>query len=127
MHRTAPIVLAILAVAGCAPAGPPTLDTTDDATLEASLGRMTGGMTEERKKEFMQGMMLIGFQSAAREAFGGVARPTSPNDPASNPTAAQSLKLLHGLTVAQIDAKAAEARARMKAKALPASPRGSSP
>jgi hypothetical protein len=103
-------------ILACGPAAEPTLDATDDATLAASLKRMAAGMSPAEKAEFGRSTMLLIFRSAAREAF----RPGVAAKPA--PSAAETAKPLDGLTAAEINRLAAEARADFAATPDPVDP-----
>jgi hypothetical protein len=90
----------ILTLIGCG--GPPkTLDTSTEATTEASLKGMTADMSDAEKKRFQEdcNIATVGDQFSATPPKGD-----APKD---------KLKSLNGLTVDEIRSKAAALRAKL--------------
>jgi hypothetical protein len=89
-----------LTLAGCG--GPAaTLDTSTDATTEASLKAMTEGMSDAEKKKFQEDLNIatIGDQFSSNPPKGN-----APKD---------KLRSLNGLTVYEIQTKAAALRIKL--------------
>jgi hypothetical protein len=101
-------LLSTLAIAGC---GGPTLDATSDETYAASTKKMTANMSDPQKRQFAQDVMAALGPEAAQK---NMERTFSKEKVASSPT--EMYKPLQGMTVEQIEAKAAENRANKKAK-----------
>jgi hypothetical protein len=100
MNRSIACLLVLLAmVAGCG--GEPRFDATDEATAKASVDRMTAGMTAAQKDEFTKSMTTVMVAPALK---GGVPKDQSPNS---------LRKPLHGMTAAEITAKAESIRAEL--------------
>ena len=94
------LCVTVLTLAGCG--GPPaTLDTSTDATAEASLKAMTAGMSDAEKKRFQEDcdIATIGDQFSSTPPKGN-----APKD---------KLKSLNGLTADEISAKAAVLRSKL--------------
>jgi len=92
--------VAALALAGCG-GPPPTLDTSTDATTEASLKAMTEGMSDAEKKKFEEDCKIatIGDEFSSTPPKGN-----APKD---------KLRSLNGLTAYEIQTKAATMRVKL--------------
>ena len=92
--------VAALALAGCG-GPPPTLDTSTDATTEASLKAMIEGMSDAEKKRFQEdrNIATIGDQFSSNPPKGD-----APKD---------KLRSLNGLTAYEIQTKAAALRIKL--------------
>jgi hypothetical protein len=100
MIRKLFLCITALALAGCG--GPSaTLDTSTDATTEASLKAMTEGMSDAEKKKFQEdcNIATIGDQFSSSPPKGN-----APKD---------KLMSLNGLTVYEIQTKAAALRIKL--------------
>ena len=101
MNRFKPLLCALLlTLAGCG--GPPaTLDTSTDATTDASLKAMTADMSDAEKKRFKEDcdIATVGDQFSATPPKGD-----APKD---------KLKSLDGLTLDKIRARAAGLRDKL--------------
>jgi hypothetical protein len=94
------LCITALTLAGCG--GPPaTLDTSTEATTEASLKAMTEGMSDSEKKRFQKdcNIATLGDQFSSTPPKGD-----APKD---------KLRSLHGLTADEIRAKAAPLRIKL--------------
>jgi hypothetical protein len=91
---------ALVVLAGCG--GPPaTLDTSTDATTEASLKAMTDGMTEAEKDRFREDCKIA--------TIGDEFSSTPPKGDAPK----EKLRSLNGLTVDEIRSRAAALRVKL--------------
>lgn len=96
-------LLASAGLAGCDPAGETgnnafKFDATSVATSLQSLQKMSEGMTEEQKKEFGEGATAVAFRA---------------NSGTQNGASAETFwKGVHGMTKAEIEAKAREIKAQ---------------
>lgn len=93
------LVVLLLAVPGCS--RPPRMDASTDESAKASVEKMTAGMTEEQKKEFLADAAVLMAKDAA-DRFGTESKRRT--------TRTELYQPLHGLTVAEIHAKAEELR-----------------
>ncbi len=109
---TAPVLALALTFAPSGCAGEPRLDATTEATLRASVRRMGVGLAPAERAEFMTSMMTLTvvptMERAVQDLFSG--------DAAPDPSASALMRPLHGLTVRQINAKAAAWREAEDAK-----------
>ena len=95
------VCFAAIALAGCG--GPPaTLDTTTDASTEASLKAMTAGMSDAEKTRF-EGDCDIAALPGQYE--------TTPGPKGNGPK--DKLRTLNGLTVEEIHSRATALRAKL--------------
>jgi hypothetical protein len=101
-----PLVVAVLLAVLATVAETPRLDATSEGRLEASLEKMTTGMSDARKKEFFEDCMDLTLPDTMKSAF---QRAFLRNGPpaASGP---RLFKPLHGMSVAEIHRKAEEVR-----------------
>ncbi len=90
------ILAASLIVAGCG--GTSGLDTTTDASVNASKNKLSEGMDQKSKSEFNRDLGTIADQNRGKVAD----------------TPSALLKPAHGMSVEQIHAKAEELRAQKK-------------
>jgi hypothetical protein len=100
------VLLSTFAIAGC---GSPGLDATSKESYEASSKTMTSSMTDAQKRQFAQDIMAA-LGPEAVEA--NMKRTFSKEKSVSSPT--EMYKPLQGMTVEQIQAKAAENREKKK-------------
>lgn len=106
----------VLLLTGC---GAPRVDATSEATLKTTLEKMTAGMSDDEKKAFGADCMTVAFFSGPDGGnFGkmltqGMSAALK-GDKSPKMDTPEIMKLLHGLTVAEIHAKAEEVRQRMK-------------
>lgn len=100
----------LLLTTGCSKA--PTLDASTDEDLKRSLEKMTEGMSQEEKEQFGQDCMTVVLPEMMSKAFSNAFK----RDMAAEPSSAEMLKPLDGLTVAEIHAKAEVIRAGFKEK-----------
>lgn len=96
MKRACVLLLAVT-LFGCG--GEPRMDATTDATTKESIRRMTAGLPLEKKQEFMRSVMTLSLWPAARRGEGR-----------ESPGTAETMKPLHGMTVGEVNAKAAAVR-----------------
>jgi len=101
MNRRAWLACAVaLTLVGCG--GPSAkLDTTSDATTDASLKAMTAGMSDAEKAKFQEdcGLATISTQFS--------------NKPPKDNSPKEKLETLNGLTVDEIRSRAATVRAKL--------------
>lgn len=97
-----------LGISGCG--SPATLDTSSDAALDASMKRMTAGFSEEQRNQFGSDCMVIVMPDVMKAAFGAAFSREKPAPPSKT----EVFRPLHGLTVAQIRAKAEGVREKAK-------------
>jgi hypothetical protein len=101
-----PLVVAVLIAALATVAETPRLDATSEGRLEASLQKMTTGMSDARKKEFFEDCMDLTLPDTMKSAFQrAFLRNGAPA--ASGP---RLFKPLHGMSAAEIHRKAEEVR-----------------
>lgn len=86
MRKLIASALVVLA-SGCSGGGAPTLDATSEQTVKASVERMTDALPESERPAFVRAL--------ARQAMSNALKPGGPYKP------------LHGLTAAEITARAA--------------------
>ena len=91
-------VLGLTLAAGCG--GEPTFDATSDATMKASIERMSAGLSPQDRLRFLRGAMGPTMRAAARSGVRG-----------QSAAAHESARSLHGLTAREIMAKGDEAAA----------------
>lgn len=101
-----PLVVAVLVAVLATVGETPRLDATSEGSLEASLQRMTTGMSDARKREFFEDCMDLTLPDTMKSAF---QRAFLRNGPpaASGP---RLFKPLHGMSAAEIHRKAKEVR-----------------
>jgi len=112
--RPALWALIIICLAGCSTAGPepsPTakefrFETKNLATQKASLKKMTEGMTDDQKKEFLDCMATVAQRGHAKTKY-------------VDPNGEEFMKPLRGMTRAEIEARAKEIRAQERASQGP--------
>ena len=104
-RRIATLLLApaLVFIGGC---GSPTFDATSRETAEASMKRMTSGLSDEEKKQFDKDCLTVAMPGRTVGAFRQAFSKDTPT-PTSDP---EAFKPLQGLTVDQIRAKAGELR-----------------
>ncbi|HUT33277.1 MAG TPA: DUF6694 family lipoprotein [Planctomycetota bacterium] len=83
------------------------MDTSSDEAVKKSIEKMTAGMTDDEKKEFIADCMAVVFPDMMRSAFEGAFGERKEEIA----TRAALFQPLDGLTVAEIHAKAEQARA----------------
>ena len=86
------------------------LDATTDETVAASLKRMGGGLTKEQKQEFVRSLGVVAIGPAMRASV----KASLGKGPEPDRRASATMKPVHGMTVAEVNAKAAEIRAAVK-------------
>jgi hypothetical protein len=102
-------LLSLFTIAGCG--GAPKLDASSMAAYQASVKAMTADMTENQKRKFAADTMAALGPEAADE---NMKRTFSKEKSAVDPV--DMYKPLDGMTVAQIEAKAAANKDRRKKK-----------
>ncbi len=100
------VLFSTFAIAGC---GSPGLDATSEETYAASIKTMTSGKSDAQKAQFAKDIMAA-LGPEAVEA--NMKRTFSKEKSVSSPT--EMYKPLQGMTVEQIQAKAAENREKTK-------------
>ena len=86
------LILIMLVVVGCGKSGPPTLDTTNDQSLEASMEAMKNTLAGEERGDFVLCVLTLRSYSEFYNDEKGVIR-TRPSD---------KTKKFHGMTAQQI-------------------------
>jgi hypothetical protein len=104
------VLLLASAVAGC---GAPTFDATNEETIKASILRMDSGMTDQQKDQFGKDIGEAALMENRRRTLDG----DSGKNQATPKDMSEILKSLHGMTVAQIQAKAEAARQKASDRA----------
>lgn len=98
MRRASVMLVCLPLAAGCArPA--PTLDTSSEAAMRASLDRMADGLPEAEAEKLAGAFVVLSLGPAMDEAFSGKGEPS--------PTHVL-MKPYHGLTASELIAKANE-------------------
>jgi hypothetical protein len=101
-----PVVVAVLIAVLAMVAETPRLDVASEGRLEASLQKMTTGMSDARKKEFFEDCMDLTLPDTMKSAFQHAFLQNGPAA-ASGP---RLFKPLHGMSAAEIHRKAEEVR-----------------
>lgn len=102
------LLLAVLAfLPGCG-SRPPKMDASTDESVKQSIDKMTEGMTDAQKEEFGKDCLTACFEDMMRLA----AERAFSKEEKRKPTKAEVFKAIHGLTAAEIHAKAVELRAK---------------
>ncbi len=96
---------------GCS--GAARLDASSDDALKKSLEKMTAGMTDEQKKQFLGDCMAVVLPEAMKNAFQDAFKKDKQAEPA---TSSKLFKPLDGMTVGEIHDRAESARAQMRDK-----------
>ena len=102
--RWAVMLALVVSLAGCN--GPPRIDATNDETLKASMEAVTAGMSKAEKDVFAGDCSAVILSEGLPRAFRGAPAPSS---------TAETAHPLHGLTAAEVHAKAAPIIAKMSA------------
>jgi outer membrane murein-binding lipoprotein Lpp len=112
MHKHKLLLSVVLfMLAGC---GGPKVDATNADTLKASMDKMTSDMNKEQKAEFARDFLTVAMSGAFEtisKSGSKVADTTKKTD------IAESMRSLHGLTVAQIREKSEAIRKKAQANA----------
>lgn len=98
-RRIGMIVAAALA-AGCGEV--PTLDATSDRSITDSLTQMARELPEPERADLMRSVVMLTMRSAVPRAFQSAAR----RDAERMPTTASELHPYHGMTAAELIARA---------------------
>ncbi len=97
-----PLIIAIVFIVLASVGETPRLDASSEASLETSLQRMTEGMSDAQRKEFLADCMDLTLPDTLRSAFQHAFLSNGP--PASN--GSRMFKPLQGMTAADIHRKA---------------------
>ncbi len=113
MRRAAVVLFVALAVVGC---GTARFDATSEDSAKASIERLSAGMTKEQKEELAKDVMAVVFVDGMKQVFKNGLTPGK--KPEFSKT--EMFRSIHGLTAAEIHAKAEQVRndmaERMKSK-----------
>jgi hypothetical protein len=117
MRRAAVVLFVALVDVGCGTAAQ--FDATSEESAKTSIERLGVGLTEEQKKELSSDIDTIALMDGVKQAFQEGFVP----GPKSKLSKTEIFRPLHGLTVAEIHARARvlrrEASEDMKAKQAP--------
>ena len=111
------LLASLLLACGCG-TSQPTVDATNQQSLDDSLRRMTAGMSEQQKEEFMAATLAVATYEQSRPARDkGI---IEGYHAAASSSRTDAYKSMHGMTAAEVIARAAEIRARSGSSASPA-------